>query len=212
MEKPFDHWKVTAIGMGLVIVTAIVTGLVVASWYGPERPGPQANGSLAASVTTEVPVAQLPPREPMTGPVASATDAATVKPAAQSTPQTPAAGSTPPAPAAAPRAASSVPSKSVTDACNQYASRQTGSGPATTKDKTIEVVKDAAVGAVGGAAIGALGGAIADGGKGAGKGAAIGGLAGGGAGTLYGIYANKKNDEGYRSAYASCMKSRGFTG
>ncbi|MBI2204466.1 MAG: hypothetical protein HYU41_11515 [Candidatus Rokubacteria bacterium] len=194
MERPFNHWKATAIGMGLVLVTAILTGLVVAGWYGPERPGPQSEIAPAAS-----PAVELPARD-AAKPLASEP---AVKPTAQPT-QTAQATS-------APRAASSVPSKSVTDACNQYAARQAGSGPATTKDKTIEVVKDAAVGAVGGAAIGALGGAIADGGKGAGKGAAIGGIAGGGAGTLYGIYANRKNDEAYRTAYASCMKNRGFT-
>jgi len=73
-------------------------------------------------------------------------------------------------------------------------------------------VKDGAIGAVGGAAVGAIGGAIADGGKGAGKGAIIGGLAGAGGGSLYGIYDNKKSDEGYRAAYSSCMRSRGHTG
>jgi len=197
MERPFDHWKATAIGMGLVIVTAVLTGLVVASWFGPERPGPRTRMESRAPIEPAAsPAAELPPRD-VAQPVVAAQ---AVKPAA---PQTPAA--------AAPRATSSTPPKSVTDACNEYAARQTGSGPATTKDKTIEIVKDAAVGAVGGAAIGALGGAIADGGKGAGKGAAIGGIAGGGAGTLYGIYANRKNDEAYRSAYAGCMKARGFT-
>jgi pyruvate/2-oxoglutarate dehydrogenase complex dihydrolipoamide acyltransferase (E2) component len=31
------------------------------------------------------------------------------------------------------------------------------------------------------------------------------------AGTLYGIYDNKKHDERYRSAYIGCMKSKGYT-
>src|SRR5215470_10977393 len=94
----------------------------------------------------------------------------------------------------------------VVDACNRYASAQVGE-----TDKTTEVVKDAAIGAVVGAAVGAAGGAIAGGGKGAGKGAAIGGVVGVGGGTLYGLNENKKNDEKYKAAYASCMRARGFT-
>jgi len=62
-----------------------------------------------------------------------------------------------------------------------------------------------------GAAVGAAGGAIADGGKGAGKGAAIGGVVGAGGGTLYGLNENRKQDQQYRAAYASCMRSRGYT-
>ena len=31
-----DPWKITAIGMALVMVTALVTGLVVANWAGPD--------------------------------------------------------------------------------------------------------------------------------------------------------------------------------
>ena len=34
---------------------------------------------------------------------------------------------------------------------------------------------------------------------------------GAGAGTLYGIYDNKKHDERYRSAYIGCMKAKGYT-
>src|SRR3989449_4575549 len=119
-----------------------------------------------------------------------------------------AAVSTGTASAPAPRVAqpSSVPTQAAVDACNRYATSQTGDG-----DETAEVVKDAAVGAVVGAAVGAAGGAIAGGGKGAGKGAAIGGVVGAGGGTLYGLNENKKHDERYRAAYASCMRARGFT-
>src|SRR5205809_851732 len=49
-------------------------------------------------------------------------------------------------------------------------------------------------------------------GKGAGTGAAIGGLVGAGGGTLYGLNENQKHDQRYRDAYASCMRSRGYTG
>jgi hypothetical protein len=120
----------------------------------------------------------------------------------------------PKAPAKPPRVATahrssapSTPSAAVVDACNRQAAQQAGS-----RDKTMEIVKDAAVGAVVGAAVGAAGGAIAGGGKGAGKGAAIGGVVGAGGGTLYGLNENRKNDERYRDAYATCMRARGYEG
>jgi hypothetical protein len=100
-----------------------------------------------------------------------------------------------------------APTAAVVDACNRQAAQQTGP-----QNKTLEIVKDAAVGAVVGAAVGAAGGAIAGGGKGAGKGAAIGGVVGAGGGTLYGLNENRKNDERYRDAYASCMRARGYAG
>jgi hypothetical protein len=100
-----------------------------------------------------------------------------------------------------------VPTQAVIEACNRQAAAQAGP-----HDKTLEVVKDGAIGAALGAAVGAAGGAIAGGGKGAGKGAAIGGLVGAGGGALYGLNENKKNDQRYRDAYASCMRSRGYTG
>jgi hypothetical protein len=121
-------------------------------------------------------------------------------------PQPKAAGGRPAAPQAV-QTTPTVPTKEVVEACNRYASAQVGE-----TDKTQEVVKDAAIGAVVGAAVGAAGGAIAGGGKGAGKGAAIGGVVGAGGGTLYGLNENKKNDEKYRAAYSSCMKSRGYSG
>jgi type IV secretory pathway VirB10-like protein len=192
-----NPWKFTAIGMALVVVTALVTGLVIAKWYGPDVPRNEAQPAASPATGTG---ADLPPRTAM---------------APATTPSTPAP--TPAAPAPTPAVSqpaetrpSGVPTRSVTEACNQYAARQT-SAPATKKDKTIEVVKDAAVGAVGGAAVGALGGAIAGGGSGAGKGAAIGGVVGGGAGTLYGIYQNRQNDQAYRTAYSNCMRQRGYT-
>src|SRR3989454_10601165 len=110
------------------------------------------------------------------------------------------------APPARVASAPAAPSQSAINACNKYAASETGS-----KDKTMEVVKDGAIGAVVGAAVGAAGGAIAGGGKGAGKGAAIGGVVGAGGGTLFGLNANKKHDERYRAADASCMRARGFT-
>jgi hypothetical protein len=104
-------------------------------------------------------------------------------------------------------AAPTVPTHSAIAACNQTAAAQTGH-----RDKTVDTVKDAGIGAIAGAALGAAGGAIAGGGKGAGTGAAIGGLVGAGGGTLYGLNENKQHDQRYRDAYASCMRSRGYTG
>lgn len=178
-----NPWKLTSLAMALVIVTAVITGVVVAKWSGNTPSPEEAFDSPAAMPRAAARVsAPSPPPPPVR--VASREVA-------------------PPSPPA-PRAAATVPSRSVINECNRYAA-----APPTTKDKTIEVVKDAAIGAVAGAAVGAVGGAIADGGKGAGKGAAIGGLAGAGGGTLYGLYENKKNDEAYREAYASCMRRQG---
>ena len=183
-----NPWKLTAIGLALVIVTALVTGLVVANWWrtdsdpkvssagAPSKPE-AARGTSSRSTV---------PSQP--GPV-------------------PVATSQPVAPAVTPQPRSTVPPQAVVDACHQYAAAQVGQ-----RDKTTEVVKDAAIGAVLGAAVGAAGGAIADGGKGAGKGAAIGGIVGAGGGSLYGLNENQKRDQQYRDAYATCMRSRGYTG
>jgi hypothetical protein len=166
-QDGWNPWKITAVGMAVVVVTALVTGLVVANWSGTQRDRAEV-GKPAVKVAQQ---SAKPAR------VASATPA--------------------------------TPSKSAIEACNRYAASETGSKK-DTRDKTVEVVKDGAIGAALGAAVGAAGGAIADGGKGAGKGAAIGGLVGAGAGTLYGLNENKKSDDRYRAAYASCMRSRGY--
>jgi hypothetical protein len=112
-----------------------------------------------------------------------------------------------PAPAMRAQPAPAPPSPAVIATCNQSAAAQAGQ-----RDKAAETIKDGVIGAVAGAALGAAGGAIAGGGRGAGKGAAIGGLVGAGGGTLYGLKDNKEHDERYREAYASCMRSHGYTG
>src|SRR5919108_1483389 len=155
-----NPWKTTAIGLVVVMVTALVTGLVVANWTGGDR------------AAQEYHVQQK-----MQQSRARATHAPT------------------------------APTASAVEACNKYAASEVGSN-----DKTMEVVKDGAIGAVVGAAVGAAGGAIAGGGKGAGKGAALGGVVGAGGGTLYGLNENKKHDERYRAAYASCLRARGYAG
>lgn len=192
MNDGTNVWKLTTIGLLVVGATALVTGLVVANRTGSR---------------TETPVAALP---------AAALAPATVQAPPPSAVQAPPPAVTePPRPAAPPAASqptrvAQTPSQSAIEACNREAANATG-GQRDKKGKVTEVVKDGAIGAVGGAAVGAIGGAIADGGKGAGKGAIIGGLAGAGGGSLYGLYDNKKNDENYRAAYSSCMRSRGYT-
>jgi hypothetical protein len=169
-EQSWNPWKLTAIGMAVVMVTALVTGLVVANWSGSDSDKKTAAGEAPAKSASALPRA------------------------ASALPTTVAQAVSPP-------------TSSAVDECNRYAANHTSS-----RDKTVDTLIDAGVGALVGAAVGAAGGAIADGGKGAGKGAAIGGVLGAGGGTLYGLNENKKHDQGYRDAYASCMRSRGYTG
>lgn len=42
--------------------------------------------------------------------------------------------------------------------------------------------------------------------------AAVGGIVGAASGALYGVNQNKRRDERYREAYATCMRSLGYTG
>lgn len=186
----WNPWKMTAIGMALVVATALITGLVVANWHRADSP--------AASPPPD-PLASRPPAAAPPPTVATAPGPVT----------TPA-----PAPAqsgGASRATSNrtssapVPKAADVDACNAYAKQEVG-------DKTVETVKDALIGAVAGAGVGAAGGAIGGGGKGAGKGAGIGGVVGAAAGTLYGLNEAKSHDARYVQAYRTCMKGRGYTG
>jgi hypothetical protein len=155
----WNPWKLTVIGLALVMITALVTGMVVANRTSTTNDSPSASPRMAAA---------------------------------------------PPAPPAVTPAVPPRPSQSVIEECNRVAVQRT------TKDKTVEIVKDSAVAGLVGAAVGAAGGAIADGGSGAGKGAGIGGAVGLGAGALYGLNENRKTDERARTAYAACMRARGY--
>jgi hypothetical protein len=174
-----QFWKFTAIGLVVVVATAVITGLVVANRTSSD-PSAVAQAPTSPSASPSL-VAQAPTAPPVT----------------------------PPATAPPPRR-SGVPSQEAVNSCNQQAAAQAGNAPREGTDKVLDVGKDAGIGALGGAAVGAAGGAIAGGGKGAGKGALIGGLVGAGGGTLYGVWDNKKNDERFREAYASCMRARGY--
>jgi len=175
-------WKLTAIGVAVAAVSAIVTGLVVAN----RAPAPTQEARVESPSAAPTAVVTPPPAAPAPPVVA----------------QTPAPSPVPPA----------TPTRDDINACNRQAANQAGGVPKEGKDKYIDVAKDAGIGALGGAAVGALGGAAVKGGKGAGKGALIGGALGAGGGTLYGIWDNKKDDERYRAAYGSCMKQRGYAG
>ncbi len=179
-EGNWNPWKMTAIGLALVMATALVAGMVVANFTGTSR-----DEQAVEPAPAPAKAARAPQPQPSASPRMVAAPAA-VAPA--------------PAPAVPAR-----PSASVIEECNRVATQPT------TKDKTVEVAKDAVIAAVVGAAVGAAGGAVVDGGSGAGKGAAIGGVLGAGAGTLYGLNENSKNDQRARDAYAACMRSRGFS-
>lgn len=65
-DQGFNHWKMTAIGLGLVVATGIVTGVVVASWSGRDaepKPAvrvtarPASTPKVAAVVAVPAPVA-----------------------------------------------------------------------------------------------------------------------------------------------------------
>lgn len=192
MNTSPNIWKVTTIGIALVVCTAVLTVLVVANW-----PGRRAE--IRGDVVSASPPTQADPRSL----TASATSPSPTSPGLA-----PAAPAPPMAPASRAPTAPVVPPQATVDACNRHAA---GRAPTTT-GKTVEVVKDGAIGAALGAAVGAAGGAIAGGGDGAGKGAAIGGLVGAGGGVLYGLNENRKNDQRYRQVYATCLRSRGYPG
>jgi type IV secretory pathway VirB10-like protein len=194
--QSWNPWKMTAIGMGLVMVTALVTGVVVAQRSSTEADKPAADAKAPETRTTAPSSSR---------PASPHREAPRVQPsAAVAAPAPPVASSPQTAPV---NVAQGAPTASAVDECNRYAAEHT-----TSRDKTMDTVKNAGVGALVGAAVGAAGGAIADGKKGAGKGAAIGGILGAGGGTVYGLNENRKHDEAYREAYASCMRSRGFSG
>jgi hypothetical protein len=125
MNESWNPWKLTAIGMGLVGVTALVTGLVVANWSGSER---DAKAVDAKATTTE------------SAPPASARAAAPTSPPHRAA----VASHAPGAPVVPPQAA--------VNACNQYAQESTREKTIeVVKDAAIGAAVGAAAGAAGGA-------------------------------------------------------------
>src|SRR5215470_11398607 len=126
----WNPWKLTAIGMGLVIVTALVTGLVVAQWSG--APSDQRASDSQPSKTSTVPAIRR-----VESPVVS--PAPRVASSAVGTPS------------------STAPTQASINACHQYAATQVGQRDKTVevvKDAAIGGVGGAAVGAAGGAIAG----------------------------------------------------------
>jgi len=95
-----NPWKLTAIGMALVVVTALVTGLVVAQWSGSS--GERKTVELAQPTTTAVPTTRR----------------------AESTVPAPTARRAAPAPAQP--HASTVPIQAAVEACHQETARAGG--------------------------------------------------------------------------------------
>lgn len=155
VEDNWNPWKLTAIAMSFLMMIALVAGLVVSNWSGPEP-----RGQLERSGARTGAVSSLP------RPVARDPSA--------------------PVPAASEASQADVPPLSAIELCNEYAA-----GQASHRDKTLEVEKNPASEAVVGTPVGA---------------------AGAGAGTLYGLNENRKNDERYREAYRACMRLRGYAG
>src|SRR5207245_8170963 len=61
----WNPWKMTAIGMALVIVTAVITGLVVASWNsGDKSQGSEASQVSAPAVSAPAPAVSAPAPAP----------------------------------------------------------------------------------------------------------------------------------------------------
>ena len=50
MSTEWNPWKMTAIGLGLVVSAALITRVVVANWSGHERVAPMAAGRLTRGV------------------------------------------------------------------------------------------------------------------------------------------------------------------
>lgn len=203
-ESTRNPWKLVTIGLILAGATAAINTWVVAK-RAPQGapPSPTAvSEKRAGGGGPSQAVAKRPGTAAPTRPAVPSSQVADL-PLQVSVFKNPPASD---AGAGPPRPAGAVPSQAAIEECNRYAGT-----PPSQRDKLVEIAKDAAIGGAATAAVGAAAGAIAGGGKGAGKGAAIGGIVGVAAGTLYGINENRKADEEYQRAYASCMRARGYT-
>lgn len=194
-----DHgriWKLTSIGLFLVVATALATGVVVAHYAGGDRPVATSLGDIPDSSTQPAPWQRKE--------VGQSDSAAVSQEHMQ---EAPAAAFVPPtphveqaqqvAPATRPR-----PSRADIRYCNRYAGSH--------RSRTSETLSNALIGGALGAGLGAAGGAIAGGGGGAGKGAGIGGLVGAAAGTVYGLNKANQRDAEAAVAYQHCMRERGY--
>lgn len=180
-------WRLTAVGVVLVLLTALVGGFLLAYWAGGSRrvalpiaPSPPVASAPAASPAVKAAAPPAPATAPKVAPAPAPSPPPKVAPAPAATPKiaaapvpVPAPQPAPPAPAPAsvkrtrpestpapavkPRTAPAVPSQADVDACARYATVQ-----AEEHDKAAEDDQD------------------------------------------------RKSDEAYQKAYASCMQARGF--
>ena len=183
-DQSWNPWKLTTIGMALVLATALITGVVVANYVGKTNPAPPEQ-----AVPDQMAALGQPPAPGQVTNVA---------------PPPPAREVAPPGPPPAARHVRVEPSGADIDACNRYAS-------SVSRSKPQETVTDALIGGALGAGLGAAGGAIAGGGSGAGKGAGIGALIGAAGGTLYGLNDSNRTDARAAQAYRTCMKRHGYS-
>ena len=105
-----NPWKLTAIGMAIIMTTALVTGLVVANWTGSSKE------KVEDRAFDDRKAAQSPAASPATARQAARQQVAS-----------------------APRVVSSAPTQpslqASVEACNQYAAQQSGS-----RDKKVDTV------------------------------------------------------------------------
>ena len=127
-HERYNPWKLTAIGMGLVVVVAVITGVVVANWSGHE-----VENKTQAPAAATLPASTHPGTRVASAPV---------------TPRPVAAAPSQPQPAA-------LPSQAPIDACKQSAaSGQSSNTMELVKDGVIGGAIGAAVGAASGAVVG----------------------------------------------------------
>jgi len=95
-DQGWNPWKMTAIGLGLAVITAVVTGVVVANWSGPdvkhkaETPSVAARPAATARSTTPDPAAATQPAaapQPAALPSQATIDACNQHAAASSSPR-----------------------------------------------------------------------------------------------------------------------------
>src|SRR5262245_21682886 len=70
-DEKWNPWKMTTIGLALVIATALITGLVMASWYKPDVPAPTAATSSTPSAAAPSAASPATPRAAAPARVAS---------------------------------------------------------------------------------------------------------------------------------------------
>jgi hypothetical protein len=179
-----NTWKLTTIGISLVAVTALATGLTTAHLMRPAE---------RAEILPTLPASPIPATPRVLPPVrtAPANRAMVVSRHASARVATAAPASVP-AIAAEPPEPGPVSASPVGTVRTAGAPAPVAADCSTTGNRVLRAAKPGLLGGLLGAGLGAATGAIANGGKGAGKGAAIGGITGALVGGAYGAYKTKQ--------------------